>query len=180
MDALLSFLNQHLDLAALGTSAAVIVATMLAVAFFRRFMKRWLAHGAARLPLTPAAYGTLLRIGAALLWLVAVLLILDAWGIGPAGLWGVLVSAVAVIGVGFLATWSIVSNLTAGLFLTIWRPFRTGDTVIVLPENAKGRVEERNLMFTTLREEDGGVLTVPNNFFFQKLFRVSSERMPGA
>jgi len=106
------------------------------------------------------------------LWLIAVLLILDAWGIDLTGLWGLLVSSIAVIGVGFLATWAIVSNCTASLFLTIWRPFRVGDTVVLLPENTAGRVTDRNLMFTMLREQDGSVVNVPNNFFFQKMFRV--------
>jgi len=96
------------------------------------------------------------------------------WGIGLAGLWGLLVSAIAVIGVGFLATWAIVSNFTASFFLTIWRPFRLGDTVVLLPENTAGRVTDRNLMFTVLHEQDGSVVYVFNNFFFQKMFRVIS------
>ena len=74
---------------------------------------------------------------------------------------------------GFLATWAMVSNVTASLFLTIWHPFRLGDTVELLPENLKGRAIDRNLMFTVLREESGSVLQVPNNLFFQKIFRVS-------
>ncbi|MFZ1004937.1 MAG: mechanosensitive ion channel domain-containing protein, partial [Pseudolabrys sp.] len=107
-------------------------------------------------------------------WLIAVLSILDAWGIGIAGLWGLVVSSIAVIGVGFLATWAIVSNFTSSFFLTIWRPFRLGDTVILLPENTSGRVTDRNLMFTVLRDQDGSVVNVPNNLFFQKMFRVTS------
>jgi len=87
---------------------------------------------------------------------------------------GLLVSATAVIGVGFLATWAMVSNFTASFFLTIWQPFRLGDTVILLPDNTGGRVTDRNLMFTVLREQDGSVINVPNNFFFQKIFRVVS------
>jgi small-conductance mechanosensitive channel len=43
----------------------------------------------------------------------------------------------------------------------------------MLPENLKGRVMDRNLMFTTLSEESGSVLQIPNNLFFQKIFRVS-------
>ncbi len=79
-----------------------------------------------------------------------------------------------MIGVGFLATWAIISNFTASLFLTIWRPFRLGDTVVILPENTAGRVTQQNLMFTVLREQDGSVVNVPNNLFFQKMFRVVS------
>ncbi|MGB6807711.1 MAG: mechanosensitive ion channel domain-containing protein, partial [Pseudolabrys sp.] len=78
------------------------------------------------------------------------------------------------IGVGFLATWAIVSNFTSSFFLTIWRPFRLGDTVILLPENTSGRVTDRNLMFTVLRDQDRSVVNVPKNLFFQKMLRVTS------
>jgi hypothetical protein len=40
----------------------------------------------------------------------------------------------------------------------------------------KGRVIDRNLMFTVLRDERGFVLQVPNNTFFQKMFRVADSR----
>ncbi|MGA7326912.1 MAG: mechanosensitive ion channel domain-containing protein, partial [Rhodomicrobium sp.] len=62
----------------------------------------------------------------------------------------------------------MISNVTASLFITIWRPFQFGHTIELLPENLKGRVIDRNMMFTVLREEGGGRLHVPNNLFFQK------------
>jgi small-conductance mechanosensitive channel len=58
-------------------------------------------------------------------------------------------------------------------FITIWRPFHLGDNVELLPENLKGRVIDRNLMFTVLSEDSGATLLVANNLFFQKIFRVS-------
>ena len=67
------------------------------------------------------------------------------------------------------------SNFTASFFLVLWRPFHVGQTVEVLPENLKGRVVGRNLMFTTLSEDSGSVLQIPNSLFFQKIFRVSDD-----
>jgi small-conductance mechanosensitive channel len=93
--------------------------------------------------------------------------------VSVSGLWTLLVTTATIIGVGFLAVWAMISNVTANLFITIWRPFQLGDTVELLPENLKGRVIVRNLMFTVLREENGARLHVPNNLFFQKIFRVS-------
>lgn len=83
-----------------------------------------------------------------------------------------LISAAAVIGVGFLAVWTMVSNVTASIFITIWRPFHLGETIELLPENLKGRVIDRNMMFTAVRDETGCVLQIPNNLFFQKMFKV--------
>ena len=101
------------------------------------------------------------------------LIILGLWGLDVSGIWALLISAAAIIGVGFLAVWTIVSNITASLFLSVWRPFKLGQTVEVLPENLKGRVIDRNLMFTVLRDGEDRVLQVPNNFFFQKMFWVT-------
>src|SRR3974377_180360 len=114
------------------------------------------------------------------LWLVAAILILNFWGVSVGGLWALLASIATIIGVGVLATWALISNFTASVFLTLWRPFQLGQTVEILPENLKGRVIERNLMFTALQEDGGSVLQVPNNLFFQKLFRVSGQGEPAS
>jgi small-conductance mechanosensitive channel len=70
----------------------------------------------------------------------------------------------------------MVSNITASFFITIWRPFHLGHTIELLPENLKGRVIGRNMMFTVVRKQNGTLLQVPNNLFFQKMFRVSGNR----
>jgi len=43
----------------------------------------------------------------------------------------------------------------------------------MLPENLSGRVIDINLMFIVVRENSGAVIQIPNNLFFQKMFRVS-------
>jgi small-conductance mechanosensitive channel len=42
-------------------------------------------------------------------------------------------------------------------------------TIELLPENLKGRVIDRNMMFTVVREEGGTLLQIPNNLFFEFL-----------
>lgn len=175
MSDIITWLDQHhVDLGAILTSIAVLVGAGVAISLLKRLLNNWLNSIQPRLQLSDTTIPTIIRVVTAAFWLIAVLLVLDAWGIGLAGLWGLLVSAIAVIGVGFLATWASVSNFTASFFLTIWRPFRLGDTVVLLPENTTGRVTDRNLMFTVLHEQDGSTVYVPNNFFFQKMFRVIS------
>src|SRR5262249_60057600 len=119
------------------------------------------------------------RVITAVLWILTVFILFNVWGIGLGGVWAILVSIITIIGVGFIATWAMTSNFTASFFLVLWRPFHVGQTVEVLPENLKGRVVGRNLMFTTLSEESGSVLQIPNSLFFQKVFRVSSD-LPAA
>ncbi len=174
MDQIDAWLTRHH--ASLGTvigTLVVIIAGALAILFVSQLLRHWLRGVEARLRLP---YSTVLAITRAVtltLWIIVALMVLDIWGVGLGGLWSLLVSAAAVVGVGFLATWAMVSNFTASFFIAVWRPFHLGDTVEILPENLRGRVIDRNLLFTALREEGGSVIQVPNNLFMQKLFRVS-------
>jgi small-conductance mechanosensitive channel len=123
-----------------------------------------------RLPYETVLTTTRLLIGT--LWLVVAMLVLEIWGISVGGLWTLLVSAATIVGVGFLATWTMVSNITASFFITLWRPFHLGDDIEIVPENLRGRVIDSNLMFVVVRENGGAVIQIPNNLFFQKMFRV--------
>jgi len=159
-------------------TVVILITGSTAVVAINRALRRWLTGLEARLHLP---YDTVLLISrglSTLLWLCIALVILSAWGLGVTGMWAFLVSAATAIGVGFLATWTMVSNLTANIFLAIWHPFRLGQSLELLPEGMKGRVIERNMMFTVLREKDGAALHVPNNLFFQKVFRVAQTEGP--
>jgi small-conductance mechanosensitive channel len=172
MSAIVEWLSQH----NISFLAIVMTATfMIAAAITIRLLRQWLTYLQVRFHLTDETTFLIARVMTGGLWLIAIAVILNVWGVSLGGLWTVLVSTVTIIGVGFLATWTMISNFTASLFLTLWRPFHLGQTVEMLPEKLGGRVTERNLMFTTLREESGSVLQIPNNLFFQKLFRVSGE-----
>jgi len=151
----------------------VFVAAFITVSFINRVVAGSIRSLEHRLSLPEESLLGFTRVMKGLVWLIAALLILGLWGVSVSGLWTLLVSAATIIGVGFLAVWAMISNATASLFITIWRPFQSGDTVELLPENFRGHVIGRNLMFTVLRMEDGARLLVPNNLFFQKIFMVS-------
>jgi small-conductance mechanosensitive channel len=123
-----------------------------------------------RLPYETVLTTTRLLIGT--LWIVVAMLVLEIWGISVGGLWTLLVSAATIVGVGFLATWTMVSNITASFFIALWRPFHLGDDIEIVPENLRGRVIDSNLMFVVVRENGGAVIQIPNNLFFQKMFKV--------
>jgi small-conductance mechanosensitive channel len=173
MDQIATWLDQqHVNLTTIVLTIVLLIGASIAVLKFSRLLRGWARHLESRLRLPYETVSTIVRVITAALWLTVAVVVLDLWGVGVGGIWAVLVSAAAVIGVGFLATWAMVSNVTASFFVTLWRPFRFGDTVELLPENLRGRLIDRNLMFTVLREDSGSVIHVPNNLFFQKMFRV--------
>ena len=180
MTQIIEWLNQH-DINAVNAISTVVILLLasIVIPILSRLLNQWLTYLQSPLNFTDKTNSTINRVIIAILWALIVFIILDVWGIGLAGVWAVLVSAITIIGVGFIATWAMTSNFTASFFLALWRPFHVGQTVEVLPENLKGRVVGRNLMFTTLSEESGSVLQIPNSLFFQKMFRVSSD-LPAA
>ncbi|HEX2113330.1 MAG TPA: mechanosensitive ion channel family protein [Alphaproteobacteria bacterium] len=113
----------------------------------------------------------LTRLVRILVFALAVIVMLNFWGLGLSGIWSGALGLIAGIGVALIATWAMVSNVTGALFLAIWRPYRLGDTFEVLPEGTKGRAIDRNLMFTVLQQEDGAIVSIPNNLIFQRVVR---------
>lgn len=111
---------------------------------------------------------------ALLRWLVnlaAFGFILEVLGVNVSGLWGVLSTILAMVAIGFVAVWSVLSNTLCTVIILVSRPFSVGDEVEIPGDNVKGRVTDLNFIYTTLESEDGALVQVPNNIFFQKVIR---------
>src|ERR1700723_3709197 len=105
------------------------------------------------------------QICTALIWVVMVILyahlIPALRSMGTALLAG---ASVASVGIG-LAAQSTLGNLVAGIAITIYRPFRLGDTLqIAAPTGTEiGTVENISLGYTTIRVQDGRSVVLPNS-----------------
>jgi small-conductance mechanosensitive channel len=172
-NALMTWLDHHdFSLLPVVLTATLLIGAALVILLLKRLLKAWLQRLQPRLHLSYETALTITRVLSGALWIIALMLALEIWGVNFGGVWTLLVSAATVIGVGFLATWTMISNITASLFIAFWRPFHLGDTIEVLPENMKGRVIDSNLMFVAVRDDGGAIIQIPNNLFFQKMFRV--------
>jgi small-conductance mechanosensitive channel len=80
----------------------------------------------------------------------------------------VLGGVLALVGIGFVAVWSTLSNVLCTLFLLTVRPFHIGDELELPPDPLKGRIVDLNLFFTVLQAADGRFIQIPNNWFFQR------------
>lgn len=105
------------------------------------------------------------QIGTATIWVIMLILyahlIPVLRSMGTALLAGASVASV-VIG---LAAQSTLGNLVAGVSITIYRPFRLGDTLQVAAPTGTdiGVVELISLGYTTLRAADGHLIVLPNS-----------------
>ena len=81
--------------------------------------------------------------------------------------WALLSTVLALVAIGFVAVWSILSNVLCSLLLLLARPFRVGDTVELPSQGLGGKVVDFTLLFTIMQDESGDLIQIPNNMFFQ-------------
>jgi small-conductance mechanosensitive channel len=110
--------------------------------------------------------------------LIVVLLCLTSYGIPIGSFWTLVSAVLGLVAIGFVAVWSVLSNISATFLILLAKPFKIGDYVALVGDEVMGRVIDINFLFTTLRMKSGDTYRVPNNQFFQKclLRPVDAER----
>jgi small-conductance mechanosensitive channel len=115
------------------------------------------------------------RILGFLVYAAALLLILERLGVSGSVLWTAFTGFAAVAAVAFFAVWSVLSNIFCTILIFTSRLFRLHDHIEVLESGdkpgLKGMVVDINAVYTTLQEDSGTTLQVPNSLFFQRVVR---------
>jgi small-conductance mechanosensitive channel len=163
----LASFDQYLPklLAALPVAALVILGGLIA----NMAARRALTVLARRTSLTDNDVLPLRRILRWIVALVTFVLVLGVFGFELGGVWAILSTVLAMVAIGFVAVWSVLSHTTATVLILLLRPFHVGDTIELQSENVKGRVIDLNFFFTTLQVDEHTTHQVPNNLFFQKV-----------
>jgi small conductance mechanosensitive channel len=149
----------------IGAGVYLLLFILLAMLFSRVF--RAAVHAAMKRQghIDRTTMSFLQQFGSALIWVVMLILyahlIPMLRALGTALLAGAGVASV-VLG---LAAQSTLGNLIAGISITIYRPFRLGDTLqVATPTGTEiGVVELISLGYTTLRAPDGRIVVLPNS-----------------
>lgn len=175
----MTFINQYLGGIApnlLGVALAAILGIGLYLA-----VKRGLSFLLRRELINQSIY----LIGKGVIrWLCLVIvfiIILQQLGVTISHIFAGLLTVAGMVAIGFIAVWSVLSNIMCSLLLVAFKVFRIGDELEVVEpagseKGLRGRVSGFNLMFTTLIEESEGdqppsLVQIPNNIFFQKSLR---------
>ena len=79
-------------------------------------------------------------------------------------------SITTVVGVAMFAQWSILSNITSGIILFFFFPFRIGDVIQVHDKDfpIQAEIEDIKAFHIYLKTTDGQRITYPNNLLLQK------------
>lgn len=87
-------------------------------------------------------------------------------------------SILAVLGVGFFAQWSILSNLTASVILFFYHPMRIGDTIKIMDKEYDfvGIVKNITGFYVYIYISEGNrEITLPNNVILYKGIEIIKE-----
>lgn len=108
-----------------------------------------------------------------ILFLILASIILFIWGVDQNELVYFITSLLTVLGIAFLAQWSILSNITASLIIFFNHPVKIGDTVVIMEKdfNIEGRVSDVGIFFLIIKDEHGEQITLPTNLFMQKMIK---------
>lgn len=103
---------------------------------------------------------------------VAAVLVLGRWGFQVDTLVAVLGTILGLVAIGFVAVWSVLSNLLCAFVMVVFKPFAVGDEIeLTGGDGVKGRVIDLSLIFTTLSVGKDATILVPNNLFFQRIIK---------
>ncbi|MEM9648476.1 MAG: mechanosensitive ion channel domain-containing protein [Bacteroidota bacterium] len=144
----------------------VVVSTFLINSLIKRAIKRFGRMGAIdvnnRKIIFYLAYLVVLTIAATVLLVV--------WGLNLKDFAIFISSVLAILGIGFFAQWSILSNLTASVILFFSHPLRLGDRIRVLDTDFDwtGEIEDISAFYLFMKTDDGRQITIPTNLVMQK------------
>lgn len=148
---------------------SVVILTLALVLFFGlrgRIVRFAQWAGLPRLALAPVRLTLRYAILA-----VATLAILGLWGFELGSILALLGTVLGLVAIGFVAVWSVLSNFLCTFVLVVFKPFSVGDEIEFPVDNVKGRVIDLSLIFTTLQISEHELAMVPNNTYFQKVFK---------
>ena len=102
--------------------------------------------------------------------ILAVISLIVIWGVQKKDILFTLSSVTTVVGVAMFAQWSILSNITSGIILFFFFPFRIGDIIQVHDKDfpIQAEIEDIKAFHIYLKTKKGERITYPNNLLLQK------------
>ncbi|MGC4039487.1 MAG: mechanosensitive ion channel family protein [Flavobacterium sp.] len=163
----MSLISLYSDL----TIEVIATVIMLAVAIFLRIITAKLIRRYAKLSLIMEHRTNLvIKYIHILINILAIVGLVVIWGVQKKDILFTLSSVTTVVGVAMFAQWSILSNITSGIILFFFFPFRIGDVIQVHDKDfpIQAEIEDIKAFHIYLKTKDGQRITYPNNLLLQK------------
>lgn len=157
--------NPNIGNIALSVFSAVIVLSVF------RFFKSKARKTRDEFNLDESRYFLIKRIISVFSYIIIAAVLVFIWGINLKNVWITLSSIAAMVAIAFVAVWSLLGNILAGLLLYFTTPFKINDNIEVSPDNISGKVVAINAFYTVLLGSDNSYICIPNTIFFQKYIK---------
>jgi small-conductance mechanosensitive channel len=151
-------------------TAIVIVLLIVAHIFTRRGVNNMLK----KIHFTLQRRKLTLRMINLLLTIAAVVFISAIWGVNQSEIVVFISSVMAILGIAFVAQWSLLSNITAGLILFFNHPLKIGDRIKVLEKDfvIEGIVNDITFFFVHIKTDSKERITFSNTIILQKTISI--------
>ncbi|KAB2111914.1 mechanosensitive ion channel family protein [Vibrio alginolyticus] len=162
--------SQYFTTGSLGYKLLMGIFVLIAYRILKRIVNKAILNLATTKGVKKARLSFIQRcFNVALLFLTAsIFAIITGIGYGDVSLF--LSSIFAVLGVAFIAQWSILSNITASFLIFFVFPYRVGDRIKVVDkdEDICGEIQEISMFHVLIKHDNGNLITYPNNQILQK------------
>lgn len=110
---------------------------------------------------------------------IATLILLAAiWGLKQNEIAVFASSVLTVIGIAFVAQWSLLSNITSSIILFFNHPLKIGDQIKILDRDYpfEGEISDLTYFYIHLITIEGELITIPNSLLLQKAVSVIAKK----
>jgi small-conductance mechanosensitive channel len=99
------------------------------------------------------------------------------WNIDRSQLMVFITSTITLVGVGFIAQWSILSNVTSSLILFFNHPMKLGQEISILDKeyDIHGTLIDISFFFMYIKTDEKEIITIPNSVVLSKVIKIKGK-----
>lgn len=159
----------------IGTAIVVVVLIMANI-----LTKRWIKSLLKKFNFSLQRRRITIKMINLLLGIIAIVFIAGIWGVNQSDMVVFISSVMAILGIAFVAQWSILSNITAGILLFFNHPLKIGDYIKIIEKDfiIEGTIDDISYFFVHIETETKEKITLSNSQILQKTLSIvpSKER----
>lgn len=161
----------------LNVNLIKIIETVVVVVFFimgNLLSKRWIKSLLKKINFSLQRRRLTLKMINLLLLIFSSVFIAAIWGVKQSDMVVFVSSVMAILGIAFVAQWSILSNITAGIILFFNHPLKIGDYVKILEKDfiIEGTVDDITYFFVHIETSEKEKITISNSLILQKIISI--------
>lgn len=106
--------------------------------------------------------------------ITAILFFAGIWGVERSDILMYISSLLTILGIGFFAQWSLLSNITSGIILFFNHPMKIGDHIKIYDKeyDIEGKITDITYFFLHVRTDDEHDVTIPNTIVLNKTISI--------